>query len=177
MRYFKKIAGEKIYLSPMNIDDAGIYTKWMNDNEVSGNLSSYPHAVSYISERRSIEQLSTNGQNFAIVMSENDYLIGNISLMNIDHLNRTANVGLFIGEADKRNNGYGSEALRLILEYGFNTLNLHNIMLRVNEDNTAALTCFKKLGFKEFGRRKEAKFKDGRYIDVVYMEILSEVLK
>ena len=59
-----------------------------------------------------------------------------------------------------------------MLNYGFKTLNLHNVMLLVHSDNEHGLACYKKVGFKEFGRRREAKFKNGKYIDVVYMDIL-----
>jgi len=78
----------------------------------------------------------------------------------------------FIGEEADRGRGYGAEAIRLILDYGFNTLNLHNIQLHLNGDNAQALACYKKVGFKEFGRRRESKFHSGRYVDQIYMDIL-----
>ena len=172
MRYFKKIIGERIYLSPINIDDAEVYTKWMNDYEVSGNLGNYRQVISLNSEKAIIEKLVSDGQNFAVVLFDTDQLIGNISLMDIDHLNRTANVGIFIGEPENRNRGYGTEAMRLVLKYGFETLNLHNIMLHVHSDNQRAITCYSKSGFSEIGRRREALYKNGSFIDLVYMEIL-----
>ena len=105
-------------------------------------------------------------------MLENDELIGNIGLMDIDHINRKAEVGLFIGEPENRSMGYGTEALRLILKYGFETLNLHNIMLHVHSDNQRAIACYNKVGFHEFGCRREAIYKNGSYFDLVHMEIL-----
>jgi RimJ/RimL family protein N-acetyltransferase len=99
-------------------------------------------------------------------------MIGSISLHNIDHRNRHAFIGIFIGGAEHRGNGYGTEAVRLILSYGFKTMNMHNIMLSVHADNLSAINCYKKAGFRETGRRSEWVFKDGAYIDVIYMEIL-----
>lgn len=174
MRYFKKIAGERLYLSPINPDDAEAYTKWLNDYAVGGNLGNYTRLISLQNERPALERMAAEGQNYAIVLNDADTLVGNISLMELDHVSRTASVGLFIGEAEHRGKGYGGEALRLILNYGFGMLNLHNIMLMAHADNAQGLACYKKAGFREFGRRREAKYKNGRYIDVVYMELLAD---
>lgn len=104
---------------------------------------------------------------------DGDVLIGSISIHNIDHLNRNAFIGIFIGEAEHRGKGYGAEAIRLLLAYGFKTLNLHNIMLTVHADNCAGIACYKKVGFREVGRLPEWTFKDGRYTDKIYMGILA----
>ena len=172
MRYFKKVQGERLYLSPMNTDDAEIYTKWMNDFNVSGNLGNYRSMISLHNEKKALEEMASEGHNFAIVLNDSNTLIGNISLMDVDGIHRSATVGLFIGEAEKRGKGYGTEALRLIVGYGFKILNLHNIMLLVHSDNEQGYACYKKAGFKEFGRRRESQFKNGRYVDDIYMEIL-----
>jgi len=172
MRYFRKLSGERLYLSPINTDDAAIYTKWLNDFTVSGGLGNFRMMISLDSEKKLLEQLTNEGHNYAIVLDKDDLLIGNIGLMEIDNINRSATVGLFIGESENRGKGYGTEALRLILDFGFKTLNLHNIMLIVHSDNQQAIACYKKVGFREFGRRREAKYKNGNYIDIVHMEIL-----
>ena len=173
MRYFKKIVGQRVYLSPINVDDIVIYTKWMNDCEIANNLSNYRQMISLNSEKGFLEKLSSEGHNYAIVLLEGDFLIGNIGFADIDHLNRRATVGIFIGEPVNRSKGYGSEAMRLLLEFGFKTLNLHNIMLYVHADNERAINSYVKAGFREFGRRREAVFKNGYYYDYVHMEALS----
>ena len=67
---------------------------------------------------------------------------------------------------------YGAETVRLILNYGFKTLNFHNIMLTVHADNTAAIKCYQKAGFKEVGRCREWVYKNGKYVDKIYMDLL-----
>jgi len=174
MRYFKKIVGERIYLSPINKDDAEIYTKWMNDFDVANNIGMFSDTISLTSEQKYFDKLTTEGHNYAIVLKENDTLIGGISLRDIDHLKRRGKVSpIFIGEAENRGKGYGAEALRLICNYAFKVLNLHNIMLLVISSNEAGIACYKKAGFREFGRRREATYKNGEYLDIVYMDILS----
>jgi len=172
MRYFKKIPGERVYLSPINVDDAETFVKWLNDYEVTGYLGNSTRMINLQGERAQLEKLATEGQNFVIVLQNSDTMIGSISLMDVNQLNRTATLGIFIGEAEHRGRGYGTEAIRLIVGYGFRQLNLHNIMLQVHADNERGIACYKKVGFREFGRRTESKFKDGKYIDVISMEIL-----
>ncbi|MCL2003771.1 MAG: GNAT family N-acetyltransferase [Oscillospiraceae bacterium] len=174
MRYFRKIVGERLYLSPFNADDTEIYTKWaewMNDKTLNDHYGGHHNLVSLASAKKTLEELK--GYRFAMVLLEGDILIGHISLHDIDHLNRNAFLGIFIGEATHRGKGYGTEAIRLVLGYGFKTLNLNNIMLSVHADNNAAIACYKKAGFREAGRRREWVFKDGKYFDKIYMDILA----
>jgi len=173
MLFFRKIVGERLYLSPFDADDTEIYTKWtewMNNKTIGDNYGGPHNLVSLASIKKTLEELK--GYRFSIVLGEGDVLIGHISLHDIDHLNRNAFLGIFIGEEIHWNKGYGAEAIRLILDYGFNTLNLHNIMLSVHADNKAGISCYKKVGFREVGRRREWVFKDGKYIDKIYMDIL-----
>ncbi len=86
-------------------------------------------------EKELLEKLSKEGNNFAIVDIEGDRLIGNCSLMDINHINRTAELGIFIRDKDYWSKGFGREAINLLLDYGFNLLNLNNILLKVYSFN------------------------------------------
>ena len=171
--YFKKIEGERVYLSPMCVEDALKYTKWMNDFKVTDKINASQNLVTVESEREWLEKNSKVGNfQYAIVKQENDELIGNCSLHDLDFINGRATVGIFIGDEENRGKGYGSETLELLLSYGFNHLNLNNIMLTVYSFNTPAIACYKKVGFKETGRRREAYFKNNERYDEIYMDIL-----
>lgn len=172
MKYYKKIIGERIYLSPINVDEVDSYLKWMNDKSLAVNFGQYNQVVSSKNDMKWLYEPSSDMHRYAIVLLDGDVLIGSISLHNIDHLNRNAFIGIFIGEEECRSNGYGAEAIRLILSFGFRTMNLHNIMLTVHADNYAGIACYKKVGFRECGRLRECVFKDGKYIDKLYMGIL-----
>jgi RimJ/RimL family protein N-acetyltransferase len=106
------------------------------------------------------------------VENGSDRLLGNVFFMDMDHIYRNAEIGVFIGEAADRGKGLGGEALSLLLSYGFSLLNLHNILLHVHADNEAAIKCYKKLGFRDCGRRTEAVFKNGGYVDMLSMELM-----
>lgn len=171
--YFKKIEGKKVYLSPMCTDDAIKYTKWMNDFDVTDKINASQNVVTLESEKEWLEKNSKVGSfQFAIIKQENDELIGNCSLHNLDFINQKATVGIFIGDKENRGKAYGSEALELLIDYGFNKLNLNNIMLTVFSFNEPAIACYKKVGFKEIGRRREAYFKNNERYDEIYMDIL-----
>jgi RimJ/RimL family protein N-acetyltransferase len=179
MRYFEKLSGERLFLSPMNPDDYEQYTKWMNDPAVTVGLGNHPRLISLSSEKKFLESVAERNssgdcRDFAMVLREGEEgrLIGNISLMGINGVDGTATLGLFIGEERDRSCGYGAEAMRLILHYGFDSLRLHNVQLHCNSDNARAIACYKKVGFKEFGRRRESKFHSGGYVDTVHMDIL-----
>ncbi len=176
MRYFRKIIGSRLYLSPIsaNDDDAENYIRWMNNADVAIYFGQYNRIVSSKNDLKWLYEPPSDMQRYAMVLTEGDVLIGSISIHNIDHLNRNAFIGIFIGEKEHRGRGYGAEAIRLILEYGFKTLNLHNIMLTVHADNEAAIACYKKVGFREDGRMREWIFKDGQYVDKIHMGILAQ---
>ena len=175
MKYFKKLVGERIYLSPMNLEDIEIYTKWMNDFCITDGLHSSSKICNLPSEKDWLENSLKSGEyQFSIVDLKTDELIGNCGIMNIDNIDRIATVGVFIGEKDNRNKGYGKEALRLLLDYGFNYLNIHNIGLKVFSFNDGAIKCYKDVGFKEYGRRREAYFVNGKYYDSICMDILAK---
>ena len=156
MKYFKKIVGDRIYLSPINPLDAEQYVEWLNNIETAKYLGQYTKIHTVNGEEEWISSLPKNGgYNFAIVLKDGDKLLGNISLVNINNINRTAELGIFIGDEGYLSKGYGSEAIMLILDYGFNYLNLNNIMLRALSFNKRALNAYEKCGFKTFGVCKD----------------------
>ena len=120
---------------------------------------------------------SNGGYTFGIIDAKTDELVGNIGLMDIDHINREATLGIFIGEEKYRSKGYGSEAINLILEYGFRYINLHNINLSVNSYNERAIKCYEKVGFKKSGFRREAVFNNGKYYDQLFYDYLDNDFK
>lgn len=94
---------------------------------------------------------------FTIVEIESGQAVGRCVLFSVNAVDRNAIVGIFIGEKDRWGKGYGQEAMRLLLDYAFNLLNLHNITLGVFSFNERAIRCYQRLGFRKIGRRREAR--------------------
>lgn len=175
MKYYKKLEGEKVYLSPLNSGDYAKYTKWINDLHVAVRLGEVASMnLNEDGEKEALEKMCRDGYNFAIINKKDDDVIGNISLLDINQIHRIATVGLFIGDEENRDNGYGREAMQLILCYAFKILNLNNISLNVFSFNKNAQAMYKKVGFKEIGKRRNAYFYNNKYYDIISMDILSE---
>ena len=177
--YYKKVVGKSVYLSPMNIGDIEKYVKWLNDFSVTDGLNGSQNLVTLESEKEWLEKNCKEGSfQFAIVKLENNELIGNCGFNELDTINGKGSIGIFIGDEVNRNKGYGTEALNLLIDYGFRYLNLNNIMLSVYSFNKRAIKCYEKVGFKVIGKRRECYFKDNKRYDDIYMDILrSEYFK
>lgn len=174
MSNYKKLIGENLYLAPLSREHLPQFTAWMNDFSVTDYVGRTQVIVTDDAELVWYEGTQKNNECIlSIIKLENDELIGNIGLHRIDHLNRYAELGIMIGENKNRSKGYGTEAIKLLLDFGFNYLNLHNITLTLLSANERAKRCYEKAGFKEAGRIKECRFLNGKYYDRIYMQILS----
>ena len=128
-----------------------------------------------IKERQILANMSERQAHlFGIVDKETDKLIGNCGLNAINTLHRKASFGIFIGDQNYWNKGFGTEATKLVLDYAFNILNLHNIQLEVFSFNKRAINSYQKAGFKTIGRRREAIILAGEKYDEIYMDILAD---
>jgi RimJ/RimL family protein N-acetyltransferase len=170
--YFKKMVGQKCYLSPIDVNDVEKFTEWLNDLEITRNLLTYPMMICLGNEKEMLEKLSRE-HTYSIIDNEKNELIGNCGFNDIDFINQTAEVGIFIGNKKYWNKGYGTEALSLIIDYGFKALNFHNIFLKVYSFNERAVKCYEKVGFKSIGKKREAVLRDNKRYDHIYMDILS----
>lgn len=176
MKYFKKLIGDRIYLAPKGSSEEEIkkFTKWMNDFQVTDYIGRTSQITTYNEEKEYLEnaEKNTEKRNFIIVNLEDDKLVGTVGLENINWIERSAVLGIFIGDKDFRSNGYGTEAIRLLLEYGFKYLNLHSIRLDLLSVNERAHKCYLKCGFKDTGANREQIFLNGKYYDKLHMDIL-----
>jgi len=175
--YFKKLVGNKVYLSPIDKNDYLKYTEWVNDMEVSMGMIFAYKLIDEESEKIVLERLTKVEFNFAIIDIKKDEVIGNIGFPVIDYINHRGEVGIFIGNKNYWSDGYGTEALSLLLDFGFNILNLNSIHLKVYSYNNPAIKCYEKVGFKEAGRLREAKIIGGNKYDEIYMDILAKEFK
>lgn len=174
MKYFKKIVSKNLYLSPINMEDVEQFTEWINDLDVTINLSITPEIYTIEREKEVLERFSKEGYHFSIVHVNNDELIGICGLLDVNQINRTAEAGIFIGNKKYWNKGCGTEAMNALLDYAFNLLNLNSIFLRVHSFNQRAIKYYRKCGFKEIGIRREAYIVGGKKYDQLYMDILAK---
>lgn len=169
--------GKRLYFVPLHGDEAEMETvlRWFNDPEVT-NFLQFTSPVNRIREKEWYERLYADNTQVVvgIRLKRSHRYIGNCGLHAIDSLHRKAEAGIAIGEKDCWGKGYGTEAMELLLDYGFDTLNLHRIFLRVYDFNKRAMGSYKKIGFKQEGTYRDDIFKAGRYYDTHVLSVLEK---
>jgi len=165
--------GELIYLRSLEQGDFEAFHRWYCDDEVTRFLGMKPLAED--AAKAQFNQLldDPNGVYLGIIKKEAERIIGYVFLAHISKSHRVAQeFGIVIGDKDQWGHGYGSEATKLLLEYGFNQLKLHRIQLMVLDFNERALHVYKKLGFVKEGVQREARIVDGEWHNVILMGLL-----
>lgn len=175
------INGERIRLRAVERDDLPQFVAWLNDPEVIAGLMVYLPMSMADEERwfQGMEQRPMDEHPLVIEIREGDgwRMIGNAGLHNLNWRIRSAEVGIFIGEKQLWNQGYGTEAMKLMLRHAFDTLNLNRVYLRVYDTNPRAVRSYEKVGFVHEGRERQGQYQDGRYCDVLLMSVLREEWK
>ncbi len=167
------LIGERIYLRALDSGDLDRCLRWMNDAEILAMLGRRL-PMGRAAEREWLEAQSKDDSemNLAIVLKEDDRHIGNCGFPEIDYANRSAAFGILLGEKDVWGCGYGPEAARLIVGYGFDQLGLHRIRLLVYAFNERAIRAYEKTGFVREGTLREAYYRHGAFHDTIVMSVL-----
>ena len=168
--------GEKVCLGPVHRSVLTVFARWDNDFEVTilAGDPLRPRTKDQIeADYEHYSKSEARSTQFVIYEAKTSRLIGATDLRHIDGEHRTAEFGISIGEKDCWGKGYGTETVILMLDYGFSVLGLHNIMLDTYSYNERAIRAYKRAGFREIGRRREAKRVGGQLYDVVYMDCLA----
>lgn len=166
------LIGKKLYLRGIEEGDLeGRYFDWLNDYEITKYMESgsFPNTVEKMQEYFRNVGRSGNNVLLAIIDMETDEHIGNVRLGPINWIHRTSFLGIMIGEKEFSGKGYGTEALKLVVDYAFNRLNLRKISADMNASNKASVRAYEKAGFKVEGRRKDELYVNGKYHDAIIM--------
>jgi RimJ/RimL family protein N-acetyltransferase len=171
------IRGERVYLRPAERDDIPTFVRWFNDAETSSFLGmrapmSVPMEEEWFS--RTVAQQGKEGYHFVICRLDDDRPIGTIGLFALDLVNGSAGMGITIGEKQLWSQGYGSDALNALVDFGFGALRLERIWLDVFEHNARGRRSYEKCGFVLEGTRRRAEYRDGRHLDVHQMSLLRD---
>lgn len=169
------LKGARVGLGPVTDEHLPLLLRWFNDPEVTRGLGNYgPFTLQdeqawYETTRRNDHRVP-----FAIYELATGKPIGNCDLHNIDRANQRAEFGIAIGDKAFWNKGYGTEATQLLLDYAFNIMNLHNVMLIVYAFNARAQRAYEKAGFRFIGKRRAARLHCGKRYDEIYMDAVAD---
>lgn len=171
--------GERVRLLPPDPEkDAEIESAWTHDAEYLRLIDAAPaRPLSPAAVKKKYEKLEKAENKdfyFAVRTLADDRLIGFAHLFWVDLQHGAATLNLGLGQPADRGQGYGSDTLRLLLNYAFDELNLHRVAARGASYNTGALRFFQRHGFVEEVRNREAVFRDGQRWDWVLLGLLRE---
>jgi RimJ/RimL family protein N-acetyltransferase len=170
------IKGKRIKFAPLERKHIDVFLKWFNDPEITQYLLMYK-PITRDWEEKWFEAIKDKEDSvyFSILLlnqENSEKLIGNCAIDDMDSKNRSCTCGITIGEKEYHGKGYGTEAMEMLVEYGFNILNMNRIELSVFEFNTRAYKAYQKVGFLEEGRKRQARYHNGKYCDEIIMAIL-----
>lgn len=170
----KVIYGEKVMLRPITMEDTPLIVRWRNTEAVRKN---------FIFRERFTEEMHNNWMRtkvasgevvqYIIIDRDADKPVGSVYFRDIDMKNRSAEYGIFIGEESARGKGLGSETASIFTRFGFETLGLHRISLRVIAGNNQAEKSYENAGFAREGVFRDMVYLDGEYRDVVFMAMIN----
>jgi len=170
------ITGNSIILREYMPEDINNIMSWVNNPEITNTLG---NSFIYPKTRLGIEKflnsvMENNSEIKGFVISDKKTLeyIGQIDLFRFDWINRLVAMQIVIGNKTFQNNGYGSEAIMLLIDFCFNTLNLNRIELELYSYNIAAHKCYLKCGFKEEGILRDKVYRNGQYWNSILMSII-----
>ncbi len=174
------IYGKRIRLRAAEKTDIPLFLKWFNDPEVTENLETiFP--ISSMGEEKWLEKMQDQNpaQHPLVIEMKTDEAghtgwaaVGDVAFHNIDWIDRSAEVGICIGEKTCWNQGLGTETMQLMLDFGFGSLNLHRIYLRVYAKNKRGIRAYEKTGYTHEGIMRQAHYQAGAYVDVHLMSVL-----
>ena len=171
------VTGQKLYLRALEKSDINeTYLGWINDSEVTRYMVTgiFPSNMERLEEYYQHMTTSPNHVILAIIDKASEKHIGNITLNDINWIDRRANLGIMVGDKDLWGKGYGTEATKLMIQYAFDKLNLHKLWLGVYAFHKAAIRLYEKAGFEVEGCFKNELYRDGKYHDRIVMGMTRE---
>ncbi|SHI20324.1 GNAT family N-acetyltransferase [Sporanaerobacter acetigenes] len=170
--------GEKVCLRAYREEDIPIATSFVNDEELKKFLvTNIPFPMTLWEEEewvRSQKSSQDGSYNFAIEDIETKKYIGGCGIQEVNWLSRVATVGIMIGYKQYWGKGYGTDAMKVLMNFIFNNMNIRKIRLSTFSFNVRAKKCYEKCGFEVEGILKDEIFKDGKYYDEIIMSVFNK---
>ena len=172
------VVGDKVALGPLRPDLAGEYARWMNDPEVRSGLNQMGIATPQSQEKWVEENLEQGAKSepevveFTVYDRRDSAPVGTAGLLGIVHAHGCAEFAIYLGE--RRGQGLGTEATRLVLDFAFHVLQLRNVLLETLDWNAAGLAAYERAGFRRIGVRRGGRISRGRPTDIVLMDAVPQ---
>ncbi|MGN0028037.1 GNAT family N-acetyltransferase [uncultured Clostridium sp.] len=173
--------GKLVKLRAYREEDIERAVEFINDEETKKFLdTAIPFPITKWQEEEWIKSRKSNKDftyDFAIEDLETGKYIGGCSINHCDVKNRNCTIGIMLGDKDYWGRGYGSDALKVLIKFIFEEVNMDKIKLGVFSFNARAIACYKKIGFIEEGILKKELYRNGKYNDITLMALFKEDYK
>ena len=172
------LVGSRISIGPFVPEDSAFVFCWIND-VAAARLDLAYRPVDMMTHQQWWQGLGKDATKvvFAVRKLTDPLIIGYVQITGINPVHRSAELGIRIGEEKNRGQGYGTEALRLALDFCWNHLNLNRLQLVVFKHNARAIGAYRAVGFRREGLLRKAAFIGGDWVDVVLMAALRPAAK
>jgi RimJ/RimL family protein N-acetyltransferase len=173
------LKGDKVYLTTLDPANAETVRAWLNDERVNRYLLTGEVPLTASQERAFYEASDAawtagTAYRFEIHVAEDGRYIGHVGLDTVDMRHRDASVGIVIGDLASQDNGYGRDAIVTVLRFAFETLGLHRVQIECHATNDRANHLYRSIGFTEVGRRRDAVFTRGEFVDEYVLDMLED---
>lgn len=171
------LKGDTVYLRALEPEDLAFVYQIENDEsiwEVSNTQTPYSRfLIRQYLENAHQDIYEAKQLRLAICKNESFEAIGLIDLFDFDPQNKRAGVGILIHHLSERNSGVGTESLRLLIQYAFSQLNLHQLYANISLQNEPSLKLFTNFGFQKIGIKKDWNFRNGVFFDEVLFQLIN----
>jgi len=169
------LVGRDVYLRPLESADLPLIREWANAPDIRA-LTAEVLPMSEAGASEFFERVRTERDRvwFTVVLTQDDRVIGEAGLLRMFNAWRTTDLTIIIGDRTAWGKGFGTQAIRLLLDYAFGCLNFHRVSLGVVGFNERALHFYESVGFRREGVQRDGYFHGHRYHDFVLMSILED---
>lgn len=170
------LKGEHIYLRALEPEDLEFIHTIENDEsvwEISNTITPYSNFLIKQYLKQSHKDIFEVKQLRLVISSYNNEALGMIDLFDFDFKNSRAGVGILVKNTEDRGKGVGSEALKLLINYSFTHLGLHQLYCNISEENDVSIKLFTKQGFKNIGLKKDWNLVNGSYKNEYIFQLIN----
>lgn len=168
------LEGEKVRLRPVRESEVAQLTAWFNDAEVNHWLHQSEREDATPEDRRPVYIPEEDESLLSLAIEGDGRLVGVIHLVGIDRVHGRAELAIMIGDKGAWNHGYGTDAMRTLLEYAFGEMGLRRVELITDADNARGIRAYQKAGFVHEGTLRKHRVRHGEPIDMIVMSVLQE---
>ncbi len=175
-RPIRGLRGERVYLRPLEPDDADLVHRWYEDTRVQTLMGDPPLSLASRRQRyeESVKGDAANVFRFVICVLDDDRAIGRTDIFEIDRQNGSCAFGIAIGDPELWGQGFGTDAVNALVDFAFGQLRMERVWLDTDDHNARAQAAYRKAGFTQEGRLRRAFYQDGRWSDDIRMAMLRD---